>query len=165
MSIATYEFDPCKIDGSDKEVTLDNWKPSAKTKNAPNSEWRQKQNDGKYNLQPGIDDLKKIMMYLKRKYPDHEIMNVFGISCETLVAIKRNCYSPIEGISLDNQSKIYNEFTHLDKKLEIVMNALIFLSENIFSLKDSAKCKSFKAIISTEKKKKSTGNKQKNELN
>ena len=159
MSTATYEFDPCTIDGSDKEVTLDNWKPSVKTESAPKSEWRQKQNDGKFNQDPGIDELKKITMYLKRKYPDHEIMTIFGISCETLVAIKRNCYSPVEGISLDNQSKIYKEFARLDKKLDLVMETL-----TVFSESDSVKRKAFKEIFSPKKpkkKEKATGNEKK----
>ena len=93
-----------------EEITLDNWKPSTQKKHIQKSEWREKQNNGDFNQSPGIDELYKINMYLKKKYPDSEIMDVFGITSETLVAIKRNCYDPIDGISLDNQSKIYKEF-------------------------------------------------------
>lgn len=154
MMSASYEFDPCSIDGSDKEVTLDSWTPTVKEVGVPKSEWRQKQNDGNQNQQPGIDELKKINMFLKRKYPDHQIMDAFGITSETLVAIKRECFSPVTGISLDNQSKIYKEFTSIDKKLDRVFEALKFLVDNVFSTKDSAKRMAFKTLISTPKKSK-----------
>ena len=132
MSLESYELDPCSIDGSDQEVTLDNWKPSVKTEKILKSEWRQKQNNGNYNQQSGIDELKKINMYLKRKCPDHQIIDYFGINCETLVAIKRKCYSPVDGIHLDNQNKIYKEFNSIHRKIERFLNAFMFLSENLF---------------------------------
>lgn len=151
----SYEFDPCTIDGSDKEeeVTLDSWKPSAKVTSLPKSEWRQKQNDGNFNQQPGIDELKKINMCLKRKYPDHQIMDAFGISCETLVAIKRGCYGPIDGISLDNQSKISKEFARIDKKLERFLDGFKFLADNVFESSESAKRMGLKACIGLKPKK------------
>jgi hypothetical protein len=134
---ASYEFDPCTVDGSDvEETTIDNWKPSAVNAHVPKSEWRQKQNDGNYNQQPGIDELKKIKMFLKRKYPDHQIMDSFGIACETLVAIKKGCYDPISGISLDNQSKIYKEFNRIEKRLDKLFEAFKFLADN--ALADNA---------------------------
>ncbi len=158
MSSRSYEFDPCSIDGSDKEVTLDNWKPTVRTESIPKSEWRKVQNAGNYNQQPGIDELKKINMYLKRKYPDHQIMDSFGISSETLVAIKRDCYGPVDGISLDNQSKIYKEFTRLDKKIDRFLEAFKFLADNFIDSKDSAKRMAFKTIIGDSKKRKKEEN-------
>ncbi len=94
------------------------------------SEWRAEQNKGDYKQEPGIDDLYKINMHLKKKFPDHEIMEVFGITSETLVAIKRNCYDPVDGISLDNQSKIYKEFERVNKKLHKIKLALKYLADN-----------------------------------
>jgi len=117
MGDLSYEFDVCSVDGSDKEVTLDEWKPSVKDNSIQKSEWRKNQNNGDYDQQPGLDELKKINMYLKKDYPDSQIMDTFGISSETLVAIKRGCYDPIEGISLDNQIKIYKEFSRLNQKI------------------------------------------------
>ncbi len=152
---ASYEFDPCSIDGSDEEeITLDNWKPSVKEIKVQKSEWRQKQNDGHNNQEPGIDDLRKINRFLKLKYPDHQIMDAFGITSETLVAIKRDCYSPVTGISLDNQSKIYKEFARIDKKLNKIFEAFKFIADNSFDGKDSAKRMAFKTLIRIPPKKK-----------
>ena len=135
----SYEFDPCQFDDEDV-VSIDTWKPSAgKTNNIVKSEWRQKQNTWRYDLEPGIDDLKKIEARLKKKYPDSQIMDEFGISAETLVAIKKGCYSPVEGISLDNQSKIYREFRlvnlKIDRKVEKIMKAFEFIHENLVTKK------------------------------
>jgi hypothetical protein len=148
----SYYFDPCSVDGSDQdEVSLDNWRPSAKSKTVPKSQWRQEQIDGNYNQQPGLDELKKIHMYLKKKYPDHQIMDAFGISSETLVAIKRDCYSPVDGISLDNQSKIYKKFNQLDKKIEKIIEALQLLTE-VFAPKDTVKRMAFKTLVGKQKR-------------
>lgn len=150
----SYEFDPSSIDASlEDDVTLDNWRPNGKVLRVPQSEWRKSQQKGTFNHEPGIDELKKINMYLKRKYPDHEIMEAFGITSETLVAVKRNCYSPVDGILLDNQSKIYREFTRIDKKLEKFLNALKFLADNVFDENDSAKKQSFKRMLGIRVKK------------
>lgn len=148
----SYEFDPCSIDGSD-EISIDNWKPEMRVASVPKSEWRKIQNDGNYNQEPGIDELKKIQMYLKRKYPDHQIMDDFGINCETLKAIKGGRYSPVDGISLDNQSKIYKEFIRIDKKINKIFDALKFLADNVFDEKDSGKRMAFKALIELPRKK------------
>src|SRR6185369_10416128 len=89
----SYNFDPCTLDDSqDDEVTLDNWKPTPKNDGIIQSEWRQKQIGNNFNQQPGIDELKKIDMYLKKKKSDADIMRAFGINAETLVAIKKNKY-------------------------------------------------------------------------
>jgi hypothetical protein len=142
----SYEFDPCQFD-EPEATTIDNWKPSAgKTNNIVKSEWRQLQNAGRCNLEPGIDDLKKIEVRLKNKFPDSQIMDEFGITAETLVAIKRGCYCPIEGISLDNLSKIYKEFSSInikiDKKIEKVFKVFAFLHDNVVPKKHKEKFKS-----------------------
>lgn len=149
----SYYFDPCSVDGSDQDdgVTLDNWKPSAKERTVPKSKWREEQNAGNFNQQPGLDELHKIHMYLKKKYPDHQIMDAFGISAETLVAIKRDCYSPVDGISLDNQSKIYKRFNQVDKKLEKIEEALQLLTE-VFKPEDTVKRMAFKTLVCKKKR-------------
>jgi hypothetical protein len=143
----SYHRDDCDT------VTLDNWAPSEKVSAVPKSQWRQEQNKGDFNQHPGLDELRKINKYLKKGYPDHQIMESFGITSETLVAIKRECYSPVTGISLDNQSKIYKEFARIDKKLDRVFAAFKLLSDNVFDSKDTAKRLLFKTLISPPKKK------------
>ncbi len=151
---ASYEFDPCSLDGSDKDVpiSIDSWKPTAKKDGIPRSDWRQQQNDGDYNQQPGLDDLKKIKIYLKKKYPDYQIMDAFGISCETLVAIKRNCYHPVGGIALDDQSKLYKHFSLIDKKISRICDALKFISDNHIEKNDTIKRMELKLLVKVIKK-------------
>lgn len=110
------------------------------------SKWRQEKIDGHYNQQPGLDELKKIHGYLKKKFPDHQIMEVFGITSETLVAIKRDCYSPVEGISLDNQSKIYRKFDRIDKKLEKIFEAMQLLTD-VFGPCETTRRMMFKTLV------------------
>lgn len=138
MSEASYDFDPCSIDGSDQEdeeVTLDNWKPSEKKSKIVASKWRQEQIDGNYNQQPGLDELNKIHMYLMKKESDSDIMNAFGINAETLVAIKKDKYDPVDGISLDNQSKIYKEFNRLEDRIDSLLRGIDYIAECMFSSK------------------------------
>lgn len=131
----SYEFDPCSIDGSDQEEeaeTLDNWKPSSKQTKIIASKWRQDQIGGNYNQQPGLDELKKIHMYLKKKASDADIMHAFGITADTLIAIKKNKYDPIDGISLDNQSKIYKEFKRLEDKIDSLLRGINHIGKIMF---------------------------------
>lgn len=131
----SYEFDPCSIDESDKEeepVTLDNWKPKSEKPIIIPSKWRQEAIGTNFNQHPGLDELKKINMYLKKKAPDSDIMKAFGINAETLLAIKKNHYDPVQGISLDNQSKIYNEFERLEKRIESLMNGINYMANIMF---------------------------------
>jgi hypothetical protein len=140
MSDASYEFDPCSLDGSDLEeepVTLDNWKPRSKQPKIVASKWRQEQIDGDFNQQPGIDELQKIHMYLKKKASDADIMKAFGISAEILVAIKKDKYDPVDGISLDNQSKIYKEFKSIEEDMESLLRGINYIAECIFIDKKS----------------------------
>jgi DNA-binding Xre family transcriptional regulator len=134
MAEESYTFDPCSIDGSDKEkVTLDNYKPTVHKPLIVPSSWRQNQIGDNFNQQPGMDELKKIMMYLKRKASDSEIMKAFGITAETLVSIKKDKYDPVEGISLDNQSKIYKEFKRLEDRIDSLLRGINFISECMFT--------------------------------
>jgi len=135
MSEASYEFDPCSIDGSDQEdkpVTLDNWKPTADKPKIVPSKWRQDSIGTNFNQEPGLDELQKIQMFLKKKASDADIMKAFGITAETLIAIKKDKYDPIDGISLDNQSKIYKEFRKIDEKIEGFLRGLNYIAETIF---------------------------------
>lgn len=147
MSEQSYELDPCSIDGSDEEeVTLDNWKPSPKKEGIPLSLWRQDSIGSNFNQQPGIDELNKIHGFLKKKKSDSDIMKAFGITAETLIAIKKDKYDPVEGISLDNQSKIYKEFKHLEDRIESLLRAINHIAECMFTTKadKAAYKKSFK---------------------
>lgn len=141
-------------DAAQEEMTLDTWKPREKEKTIPKSEWRQQQIAGNYNQQPGLDELHKILGYLKRGYPDFQIMDAFRISSETLVAIKRDCYHPIDGISLDNLSKIYKKFQSIEKKINNYFEAMkILVDMGIFDSKDTVKKMLFKTFIGMRTKK------------
>jgi len=149
MSEASYEFDPCSIDDSDKEeepITLDNWKPTEHKPKIVASQWRQDSIGTNFNQQPGFDELQKIHMYLKKKASDSDIMKAFGISAETLIAIKKEKYDPVDGISLDNQSKIYIEFKRLEDRIDSLLRGIDYIAECMFSSKKdkAAYKKSFK---------------------
>jgi DNA gyrase/topoisomerase IV subunit A len=136
MSEQSYEFDPCSIDGSDKEeVTLDSWKPKAKIEGMPLSQWRQDQIGSNFNQQPGIDELNKIHAFIKQRKSDSDIMKAFGITAETLIAIKKDKYDPVEGISLDNQSKIYKEFKRLEERIDSLLRGINHIAECMFTTK------------------------------
>lgn len=134
MSEASYDFDPCSIDGSDQEepVTLDNWKPSTEKPKIIASKWREESIGNNFNQQPGLDELNKIHMYLKKKASDADIMKAFGITADTLIAIKKDKYDPIDGISLDNQSKIYKEFKRIEDKIESLLRGINYIAEIMF---------------------------------
>lgn len=149
----SYEFDPCTLD-NENQVGIYQWTPRPKEERVPKSEWRKQQNNGDYNQQPGIDELRKIKFYLKRKFPDNQIMDSFGISAETLVAIKKDKYSPIDGIALDNQSKIYKEFTNIERRIDFIFDALKFIADNAFPSEDNVKRLAFKKLITAPFKKK-----------
>ena len=83
-------------------------------------------------------------MHLKKKISDAEIMKAFGITAETLVAIKRHKYDPIDGISLDNQSKIYKQFSSLQEQIESQMRGLNHLADIIFRFVDKKEKEEFK---------------------
>jgi hypothetical protein len=141
MSEGCYEFDPCTLDESqdDEEVTLDNWKPSPKKKGIIKSEWRQKQIGTNFNQQPGIDDLRKIEVHLKKNKSDADIMSTFGINAQTLIAIKKNKYCPIDGISMDNLSKIYSEFKSIRTAIVKLQRSANYFAEILFIEKEDLK--------------------------
>lgn len=129
----SYEFDPCTIDGSDQSTdgfqSIDDWKPTPKSKRIPKSEWRQVANQGRFDNKPGLDDIRKIEGFLKKKYDDYDIMETFGINAQTLIAIKTGNYDPIDGISLDNQSKIYREFKEVATDIHNLRMALTMIAD------------------------------------
>lgn len=149
MQELSYEFDPCSLDGSDQDVnyvSIDDWTPRVVPPRVPKSDWRAAQNNGCHDNQPGIDDINKIKMYIKKRFADAQIMDVFGITAETLVAIKNNHFCPIEGITLDNQSKIYNEFNKITKITNKLYEALAYLSDTLL-LENTFEKASFEAMI------------------
>jgi hypothetical protein len=158
MSEGSYEFDPCSIDGSDKErSTLDSWKPTEHKPVIVASKWREQQIGDNFNQQPGIDELQKIHRYLKKKASDSDIMKAFGITAETLVAIKKDKYDPVEGISLDNQSKIYREFKRLEERIESLFRGIHYIGDCLYTddLSQDLFKLSFKKPVKKSKAKKS----------
>jgi hypothetical protein len=129
----SYEFDPCTIDGSDESTegfqSIDDWRPTVHKRRIPRSQWREVANQGRFDLKPGIDELRKIEGYIRKKFDDYDIMEVFGINAETLIAIKHGNYDPLDGISLDNQSKIYREFKKVERDLQKISYALTMVAD------------------------------------
>jgi DNA-binding Xre family transcriptional regulator len=151
-----YEFDPCEIDESydeeedENENSLDNWKPVLVRKQIVQSKWRKDQIKDNANQQPNLDDIRKIHMHLNKDVPDSEIMQVFGISCETLVAIKKDKYCPVDGIKFDTLSKIYKHFDFLERKLKYLSRANNYISKLIFM--DDISLKKFKDYCENKQK-------------
>ncbi len=147
----SYEFDPCTIDGSDKSTdgfqSIDDWKPTITKRRIPRSQWREEANQGMFDLKPGLNDISKIEGFIKKKYDDYDIMEVFGINAETLIAIKRGCYDPIDGISLDNQSKIYREFKKVERELQKIKYELTLIADIFGSALPSISIDNFKMAI------------------
>lgn len=135
-------FEDCSDD-----VSIDDWRPRVKKAKIIPSEWRQEQIVSNFNQQPGTDELRKIYGFLKKNVPDYDIMNAFGISAEMLVAIKSGHYDPVDGISLDSQSKIYKEFRKIEDRIEALERGFQFLADCMFSHKDD-----FKALKKAMKK-------------
>lgn len=137
MKESSYEFDAYNLD-SDDDVTIDTWakKPVSNTPKIVQSNWRKESINNNFDQQPGIDTLKKIHSHLRKKISDSDIMHAFGINAETLVAIKQEKYSPIDGISLDNQSKIYREFERIHKKMDALLRGLYYISDVLFIEKE-----------------------------
>lgn len=116
----------------DKDITLDNWRPSIKENKPVLSEWRKKQIGENFDQQPALDELKKINSKIEKGMSDSDIMKFFGITCDTLLAIKNDRYSPINGISLDNLGKIWSEFEKIERKINRMMNGLNYMAEIMF---------------------------------
>ncbi len=157
----SYEFDPCALDGSDKDevVTLDNWKPSAPKSEIVPSEWRQNQIGKNFNQQPGIDEFNKIKMHLSKKVSDGEILKTFGITVETLLAIKRGDYHPAMGITFDIYKEVpllIKRVKKLEEKLDTFLTSLFDFSSEIEKIKPAKPKKKYavKSKEPTEKKEK-----------
>ncbi len=116
----------------DDFVSIDEWKPSEKKNVVIPSSWRKKQIGDYFNQQPGLDEIKKIKRFLRQKKPDAEIMNAFGITCDVLSAIKTDRYSPVEGISLDNLSKIYKEHVRIEERINKLQRGLNYIAKVLF---------------------------------
>jgi hypothetical protein len=101
----------------DDEVTLDTWKPSTPEKKLIPSKWRQEQMGNNYNQDVGGDELKKIKSALNKKFPDHEIMQAYGISAQTLVDIKEGRINPHAGITRGTLNTV-NEFDEINSILK-----------------------------------------------
>jgi hypothetical protein len=92
-------------------------------------------------------------MHLKQRKSEHEIMDAFGIDAKTLLAIKSDRYCPVDGIKLDNLSKIYKGFEHIEKRLDTMYQALNLLADNAFDENQTAKRLQFKTLVKLTKKK------------
>lgn len=134
MSEGSYYFDPTEIDNLDEdgEESLDNWKPKAKKQELTQSEWRKNQIGDNFNQEPGLDDLDKIHSLIRKKAPDSEIMRVFGINAHTLIAIKERRYCPVDGISLNNLSKIHAEFNKVERRADRLWDHILMIFGLIF---------------------------------
>jgi len=158
MESRSYEFEHDENECADDYVSLDDWKPAEKKVSIVQSEWRKNKIGQNYNQRPGRDDLKKIKLHVGKKTPDYDIMNAFGITCETLLAIKKNKYSAEEGIALDDQAKIYKAFEKIENDIGLLQRAIDFIASTMFIDKISLDlykhaCKKPK-LVKTEKSKK-----------
>jgi hypothetical protein len=114
------------------DVTLDTWKPSEKKEGLIQSNWRREKIGDNFNQHVDYSDLRKIKAYLKKNASDYEIMRVFGITAEKLVAIKKNKYTPENGIEPDNK-----ELDAIEDKLIILKIAIDYIAEMIFISEES----------------------------
>ena len=78
-------------------------------------------------------------------------MDAFGIDAKILIAIKTDRYSPVEGIKLDNLSKIYKAFEKIERRLDDVCQALNLLVDNTFKKDQAATRTLFKSLITITK--------------
>ena len=111
----------------DDEITLDNWKPSPPAKKLIQSEWRKNQIGENYNQEVFRDDLKKIQAAIQKKFPDHEIMQTFGINAQTLVDIKERWVNPENGVmkgSLNTMADGSSDFGSIKKTISAIQTRL-----------------------------------------
>lgn len=157
----SYYFDPSSLDREDEnredvseEITLDDWKPRKKGNKLIKSDWRRKQNGNDHNLQPSFDDVKKIKVYLQKRYPDIEIMEAFAISGDTLVAIKKDKYCPVEGILFDDLELVFDEIKNIKSAIKKLQKETSYIATNFFNDPDELKkfklaCKRKSAFVCT----------------
>jgi hypothetical protein len=137
----------------DMTSKLDDWKPALKKDSLTQSQWRKTQIADNYHQQPGLDEIRKIQRHIESDQNHHDIMKAFGIDAKTLLAIKDNRYSPVEGIKLDNLSKIYKGFESLEKRFDCLYLALNLLADNVFAGKNDQLRLKFKSLIKQTKQK------------
>lgn len=113
--------------------SIEDWRPSViKRRTVPISAWRQAQIAGNYNQKVGARDLKKIQGFIKRGAPEFEILESFGISAETLIAIKKNRYEAGTGIVDDRVEFVLEDIKPLLKKAHKYRKALDSIAVNLF---------------------------------
>lgn len=130
----SYDFDSCALNNSNEndELTLDNWNPSSKQKKMIQPQWRKDQIGTNFNQQPGLDDVKKIKIFVKKKIPDFEIMHYFGINSETLAAIKQGKYCPAEGILINDLETMGKELKRINEILIKARRANDYIAQVLF---------------------------------
>jgi hypothetical protein len=101
-------------------VTLDNWKPPYRPKQfMPKSNWRKFVVEDYNPGRPGLDDLRKIRLYLKKGASRTDIMQAFNIKRTVLAHIICDLYCPVDGcIESPNERRrrLARIKAHLDKK-------------------------------------------------
>jgi hypothetical protein len=121
-----------KDNNDDENTSIDDWKPRKKYKGLCMSEWRELQNNGDFDRNPSLDDLRKIKSHLNKNCPDADILKMYGINAETLIAIKRNYFCPVDGIKNDFETKFFNKYKYLEESIRKIKNSLDFLGDHIF---------------------------------
>lgn len=120
----------------EENITLENWQPTLQKSQLIPSKWRLKIVKNNPNQHPDKNELLKIRRYIKRRVSDCEIMTAFGLSAETMIAIKKNNYDPIEGVGMDSQYKIIREFKEINFKIEALYRGMHFIASKIFTEKE-----------------------------
>ncbi len=140
------------------EIKLDEWKPEAKGRpSLVPSKWREESINGNFNQEPGLSDLRKIKFAIKRKYPDHEVMQAFGLNAETLVSIKTESYSAAEGlrhfypkdIVIGKELKMNLELQKLEDVVKGILAAVDYMGDVLFI--DKKQRKEFKDVLTGKK--------------
>ncbi len=140
------------------ETKLDDWKPSSNKKpSLIQSEWRKEQNKENYNQNPGLDDIRKIKSAIKKKYPDYEIMQCYGINAETLIEIKDDVFSIGDGlrrfyphkITVGKSTKMNLAFQRLEDIVDGLISASQYMGDTVFI--DEKQGKEFHDILSGKK--------------
>ena len=98
----------------DMRATLDEWHPSPKNNafRIP-SKWRIKQ----AARMPGLDDVRKICVYIRNGVNEDEIMKVFKIKQKTLNEIRENRYDPVSSFAKEVRTVSNNKKGRCGKKI------------------------------------------------
>ena len=108
------------------EISMDDWKPNIPEKKLIQSKWRKETIGDNYNQDVGLDELRKINVAIKKKFPDHEILKAYGITAETLVRIKEGKLNPETGntrgkLDMDNN---FDEMLAMRKKISVLQTRI-----------------------------------------